>query len=142
MTTLMEQKKEFKIAVLEDSEFYNSILTKQLEHYTSTITIEKGYKFYIQSYISSDDCLRNIKPDIDIVFLDYYLGNGVTASEVLKKIKQKCKDCKIIIISQEKTIKTAMRTISDGAIEFIYKDVYALPKSCFIVEDIINGKYA
>jgi DNA-binding NtrC family response regulator len=135
---IMKTKKNFKIAILEDSAFYNSVLTRQLRNYTDTLAIEKGYHFDIHSYTTTTDYLRNLEPDTDIAFVDYYLGQGVTAKEIMQEIKKKCDHCEVVVLSQERSVKTAHQTISDGAFEFIYKDIYALPKSCFAVENIIN----
>jgi len=139
---MKQEKKVFKIIVLEDSEFFNDLLTKQLEQYTASLAMDKNCLFDIQSFTSSNDCLRNLKNDTDIAFVDYYLGNGITGSDVLKKIKEKCWDCKVVIISQVKNVKTTGVAISEGAMDFIFKDINALPKSCFIVEDIVDSRLA
>ena len=68
----------------------------------------------------------------------YYLGD-ITGLEIIKKIKEKCPDCKIIIISQVRNVKTTRATLAEGALEYIFKDRNALARSCFIVEDIINA---
>lgn len=137
---MKEEKKMFKIIVLEDSEFFNNLLTKQLEQYTSMLAIERNCSFNIQSYTSAADCLRNLKNDTDIAFVDFYLGNGTTGFDVLKKIRQRCWDCKVIIISQSRNLKTKAISVTEGVMDFIFKDINALPKSCFIVEDIVDSR--
>ena len=136
----MKSQIQFKIVILEDSDFYNKILMRQLQSYTSEIALDKGYNFDIQSYTSVTDCLRNLKPDTDIAIVDFYLGENKNALDVLKIIKKTCPDCQVIIISQAKNIKTYYQTISEGACHFIYKDNEALAKCCFIVEDLINER--
>lgn len=137
---MKDERKTFRIVVLEDSEFFNNLLTRQLEQYTSMLAMERNCRFEIQSYTSPADCLRNLKNNTDIAFVDYYLGNGVTGFDVLKKIRQKCWDCKVIIISQAKNLKTKAISVSEGVMDFIFKDVNALPRSCFILEDIVNSR--
>jgi DNA-binding NtrC family response regulator len=139
---MKQEKKIFRILVLEDNEIFNDLLSKQLEQYTSSLAMHKSCLFDIQSFTSSSDCLRNLKNDTDIAFVDYYLENGVTGSDILKKIKEKCWDCKVIIISRVKSSKTSITAISEGAMDFIFKDINALPKSCFIVEDIVDSRLA
>ncbi len=133
-------KKQFKIVVLEDNEFYNNILTRQLKNYTNEISFDKGYDFSIDSYTNAHDCLRNLKRDTDIAIIDYYLGESMNALEILKVIQDKCDHCKVIIISQFKNIKTYNQTLNQGAYHFIAKDQTALAKSCYIIEDIINDQ--
>lgn len=136
----MKTQNHFKIVVLEDSEFYNNILSKKLQNYIKPISIDKEYSFEIQSYTNLNDCLYNLTPDTDIAFVDFYLGDSKNALYVLRKIKQKCANCKVVVISQSKNSMTELQTINEGAIDFITKDNDALMRSCFIAEDIINER--
>lgn len=133
-------KKQFRIVVLEDNEFYNTILTRQLKSYTKEMSLWQGHSFDIESYTNANDCLRNLKEDTDIAIVDYYLGESMNASDILKVIKEKCRNCKVIIISQFKNLKTYYQTLNEGAYHFIFKDNKALSNSCFIIEDIINER--
>ena len=87
----MKTQNHFKIVVLEDSEFYNNILSKKLQNYIKPISQDKEYSFDIQSYTNLNDCLYNLQSDTDIAFVDFYLGDSKNALYVLKKIKQKWK---------------------------------------------------
>lgn len=138
----MEPKKNIlKIAILDDSDFYNRIITKQLESYTKGLSLEKNFEFNIESYAHADDFIRNLKDDIDIAFVDYYLGSGVTGFDVLQLIKKKCNDCKVVIISQARNELTTIKTLSNGAAGFIFKDKNALANTCFFVEHEVNKKF-
>jgi DNA-binding NtrC family response regulator len=131
-------QKHFKVIVLEDSEFYNKLLTRQLFIYTESITTNKGCTFDIQSYTNAVECFDNIQPDIDVAFIDYFLCGSVNAHDIISHIKSKCPFCRIIIISEKETVQTAIQTIIDGASDFIYKGRGALLRSCFIVDEVIN----
>ena len=136
----MKTQNHFKIVVLEDSEFYNNILSKKLQNYIKPISQDKEYSFDIQSYTNLNDCLYNLQSDTDIAFVDFYLGDSKNALYVLKKIKQKCSDCKVVVISQSRNSITELQSISEGAVDFISKDNDALMRSCYIAEDIINER--
>ncbi len=131
-------RKQFKIVVLEDNEFYNTILTKHLKNFINELELGKEMSFDVESYTNANDCIRNLKPDTDIAIVDYYLGDNKNALDILKTIKEKCDHCKVIIISQFKNLKTYYQTLNEGAYHFIFKDRNALSKSCLTVEDIIN----
>ena len=131
-------QKVFRIVILEDSEFFNELLTRQIEHYADILAMEKNCRFEIQSYTSENDFIRNLKNDTDIAFVDYYLGNGITGSDMIKKIRERCWDCKVVIVSQVRNIKTISIPLKDETIDFVFKDNNALPKCCFILEDIVN----
>jgi DNA-binding NtrC family response regulator len=133
---------KIKIIVVEDNEFYNSMLSRQLEYSAKALKDYKAYDYEILSYTSVKDCLRNISDDINIAFLDYYLGEGFTAFDVMEKIKEKCPKCKIIIISRTEDELTASKLISNGAMEFLAKDKNAFLQSGYILEDIIRKEIA
>lgn len=130
--------KQFKIVVLEDNEFYNTILTRHLKNHINESEVGQEANVDIESYTNANDCVRNLKSDTDIAIVDYYLGDNKNALDILKTIKEKCDHCKVIIISQFKNLKTYYQTLNEGAYHFIFKDRNALAKSCSTVEDIIN----
>lgn len=132
-------QESFKIVILEDNDFYNHLLTRQLQSYTDAIAEDKGYAIEIQSYTTAADCIRNLKPDTDVVILDYYLGDS-NGLEVLKSIHEKSPGCKVIVMSQVKNMKTSFETLNAGAVTFIYKDRDALMQSCYVVEEIMNER--
>jgi response regulator of citrate/malate metabolism len=138
--SLKKLKKQFKIVVLEDNEFYNNILSGYLKKYTDEMSYKKDFCFDIESYTTSQDCLRNLKPNTDIAIIDYYLGESTNGLNILNLIKEKCMNCKVIIISQFRNIKTYYQTLNEGAYHFIFKDKDALAKSGFVIEDIINDR--
>lgn len=133
----MIAQKQIKIVVLEDSEFYNSVLTRQLENFTEEFSLLNNIHFSIQSYTHSEDCIRNLKEDVDIVFSDYYLGNSITASDILKHMKEKCSLCKFVVLSQTEDEFIIEKLLSDGAFAVLHKDKDALSKSCLVIEEIL-----
>ena len=136
----MKTQNQFEIVVLEDNDFYNNLLPRQLENYVGEIASDKGFDFTIHSYTNAMDCIRNLKPETDIAIVDYYLGDSKNAIDILKIIRQKCINCKVIIMSGVKNIKTSYQTLSEGASTFIFKDRDALNQSCVLVENIISEK--
>lgn len=135
---------QYKIIVLDDNAFYNKILTKRIKSYAEMLTIafEKNFEFDIQSYTSAQECINDLQADTDIVFMDYFLDNKITAFDLLTAAQKKCKDCKFVIISQTKKIGAILQLYAADAseIEFICKDEDALSKSCMVVNDIVSER--
>jgi DNA-binding NarL/FixJ family response regulator len=136
----MNTQNQFKIIILEDNKLYNTILSAQLQNHIEGLALDKGYSFDIQSYTHATDCLQNLKPDIEIAIVDYYLGGSENGLGVLKIINQKCPNCKVIIMSWDDNSKTSSQTLDAGACVFVHKDNTALMKICRLVEDIINER--
>ena len=136
----IEKLKEFKIMVLEDSEFFNSVLTRTISNYLEILSQEKGFEYDVQSFTTVKDFLRNLKEDTDIVFIDYYLGGGLTAPEVISWMKKICDGCKIIVVSQSNDGSLKQKVYSEGAAEFITKSKESLFRACIVLEEIIYEK--
>ncbi|MBI1288001.1 MAG: response regulator [Flavobacteriales bacterium] len=131
-----------RIVVLDDSDFYNRLLTRQLQSYTRAIAQATDFRFDIESYVHADDCIRNLKSDTDIAFLDYYLGNGITAQDVIREIRRNCNKCKVVVVSKTRNAFTEGKSLEQGASAFLYKlDRYTLQKSCFFVDELVEDLF-
>jgi CheY-like chemotaxis protein len=135
------RKQRVKIAVLDDSEFYNRLVSDQLRSYADGIALDSEQEFIIESYSDPRDFFRNLTDDIDLVYSDYYLGNGITGQDIIRMTKEKCTDCTVVILSQNRNTNTAVDAINQGAEKFIFKDRNTLPKTCFFLDDFLKGKY-
>lgn len=136
------ENQNIRIVVLDDSDFYNHLLTRQIQSYTRAVAEHTDYRFAIESYAHADDCIRNLKSDTDLAFLDYYLGNGVTAQDVIRQIKRKCNNCKIVVVSKTQNAFTEGRSLEKGASAFLHKlDKYTLQKTCFFVDELVEDLF-
>lgn len=133
----MKDRNLIKIFVMEDNEMYNSLLTKKLQLYTQTLSLDTNYTFEIFSYVSLADFIKNLQEDADIVFLDYYLVKNITALDIYNKVKETCKNCKIFIISRTRDTNIINKVFENGIDDFIFKDKYALAHSCYLVKRVV-----
>ena len=134
---MKSNEKTVKIVVIEDNEFFNQLLTMRLKNYIYPIADDQHFHLQVNSYTNPKDALRNMQEDTDIVFLDYYLGDSMTGTEIMKKIKKMSNACNVIIISQVKSLQTSLVTLLEGASEFILKDKNAITRSCYVAEEMI-----
>ncbi|HVD96841.1 MAG TPA: response regulator [Cytophagaceae bacterium] len=125
---------------MEDNEMYNSLLTKKIELYTKSLSVDSEYTFEIFSYTSLAECMKNLGEDIDIIFLDYYLVRNVTALDILSRIKEKCKDCKVFIISRSRDTEIIHKAFEHGVDDFIFKGKYGLAHSCYLIKRAIADR--
>lgn len=103
--------KPLKIFIVEDSEWYNKLLA-----YTLSLNPDNE----IKSFFTGKDFLLNLHEAPDIVTLDYRLPD-ITGMEVLKRIRQENSDIKVILISEQDDIDTAVNLLKLGAYEYITK---------------------
>jgi CheY-like chemotaxis protein len=134
------ERKTIRIAVVEDNEYYNHLLTSGLKVHIASLPCADSVHFEINSYTSAHDALVNITKSTDIVFLDYYLGDMFTGLDILRKIKKANPQCKVVMLSQVKNLQTSLIPLLEGASDFVFKDHLAISKSCQTAALLIDQK--
>lgn len=136
----MNTMPNFKLVVLEDDEFFNKLLTHYLKKHLDDSGLVNGYTVSISSYTSFNDCNINLNSNLDVLVTDYYLSGGHNATKMIDNVKNKGIDCKIIVMSREQSLKTAIVPLLDGASEFIKKNNDALKNCLYVSESIFLEK--
>jgi DNA-binding NtrC family response regulator len=134
------ERKTIRIAVVEDNEYYNHLLTSGLKVHLASLPYASMIHFEINSYTNAHDALVNITKNTDIVFLDYYLGDMFTGLDILRKIKKVNPHCKVVMLSQVKNLQTSLIPLLEGASDFVFKDAMAISKSCQTASQLIDQK--
>jgi two-component system response regulator AtoC len=108
----MKSHQTFKIFIVEDDTWYGSML----EHYLSL-----NPEYEVKRFESPRDFFSQLHEVPDVVTLDYSLPD-CDGSEVLKKIKEQNPDIRVIIISGQEDVATAINLLKNGAFDYIVKD--------------------
>lgn len=137
-----KQPDKFRIAVLDDNLFYNKLLFNHIKNYFDEYGLINNCVFSVKSYVNTYDFIENLSEKTDVVLLDFFLENGENAIHVIEQIKQKCPDCKVIVISGVRNIDTYYKTYWLGAVDFVYKDKSAPLRACRLIESIYAEKSA
>lgn len=121
----MTLKKKVKIAIVEDDLFFNKSIERLVQNVCSSQAYS-DFHFEIKTYLNAYDCMCQLEPDTDIMFLDYYLINVeerkmLNGYHVLNQVKEKCTDCKVVMVSSLKNFQTAVEMMRRGAYEFVTK---------------------
>jgi len=108
----MKNHQPFKIFIVEDDVWYGSML----EHY---LALNPEYE--IKRFENPGDFFSQLHETPDVVTLDYSLPDA-DGTEVLKKIKEHNPDIRVIIISGQEDVATAINLLKNGAFDYIVKD--------------------
>jgi DNA-binding NtrC family response regulator len=108
----MKNPQSFKIFVVEDDTWYGSML----EHYLSL-----NPEYEIKRFENPNDFFAQLHENPDLVTLDYSLPD-CDGTEVLKKIREHNPDIRVIIISGQEDVATAINLLKNGAFDYIVKD--------------------
>lgn len=123
----MNTDNKIKIVVVEDDLYYNRILSKYIESLCQSGRYP-GLKFQIKSYLTAEDCLRDLDRDMNIMILDYYLTredvpNALTGEDVLQEVKKHAPDCKVIMCSSQRNLIRISRLLDKGIYDYVDKNV-------------------
>lgn len=98
--------------IVEDNNLYTYFLNEALK--------EEG-EFNITTFDSTDQCLKSLDQQPDIVVLDYYLENGMTGLEAFKRIREKHPKLPVVILSGQDDVQVAADLMEAGVYEYIEK---------------------
>ncbi len=94
----------------------------------------------ITTFLTGEQCLKNISNTTDIIILDYYLNStdkeAANGMEILKSIKLVYPQIHIIMLSSQERYAIAMQTIQKGAEHYIIKDKEAFIKIAELIESL------
>ncbi|HTQ29124.1 MAG TPA: sigma-54 dependent transcriptional regulator [Puia sp.] len=108
----MKNHQAFKVFIVEDDTWYGSML----EHYLSL-----NPEYEVKRFESPRDFFAHLHENPDVVTLDYSLPD-CDGAEVLKKIKEHSAEIRVIIISGQEDVATAINLLKNGAFDYIVKD--------------------
>jgi two-component system response regulator AtoC len=108
----MKNNQSFKVFIVEDDMWYGSML----EHYLSL-----NPEYEVKRFESPGDFFAHLHEVPDVVTLDYSLPDS-DGTEVLRKIKEFNPDIRVIIISGQEDVATAINLLKNGAFDYIVKD--------------------
>ncbi len=136
-------KDEATIFLVDDDELYLLRLKDHLQ--------EKLYfKARIHSFISGEECLKNLHLEPDIIVLDYYFNpdstdeaegnkpmNGI---DLIQKLKEEYPNIHLIMLSCETDVEVANKAIKEGAKDYIIKYEYAPIQLQYLINNIVLNR--
>jgi two-component system, NtrC family, response regulator AtoC len=101
----------FSIFVVEDDEWYRKLLV---------YTLELNPDFKVKAFENGESLLAALKEKPKVITLDYRLPD-FNGEELLLKIREQVPEIKVIIISEQSEIDTAVDLLRSGAYDYISK---------------------
>lgn len=101
----------FSIFVVEDDEWYRKLLV---------YTLELNPDFKVKAFEDGKSLLAALKEKPRVITLDYRLPD-FNGEELLTKIKDQLPQTKVIVISEQSEIDTAVGLLKNGAYDYISK---------------------
>lgn len=138
-------KKTINVLVIDDNEYFNNLLCNALQQSISSVLLKGEYRLVLRSFTNIKEYMRKAgSRELDcresIVFLDYYLGNGITAADIVKLLKEHSCDTTIVLLSQSKTIKEKNNLFHYDY--FVVKDRLAPAFCSLYLKQFIENKFS
>jgi len=138
-------KKVINVLVIDDNEYYNKLLSDAIQQSISSVLPERKYKLVLRSFTDASEYIKKLKSeeiecDDSIVFIDYYLGNGINAAHIIKLLKEYSCDTMVVLLSQSNTIKEKNKLVNCDY--FVVKDSLAPAMCCLYLKQYVENKYA
>lgn len=108
----MEYSRSLRIFVIEDDPMQQRLIK---------YVMESNPEHEVYAFATGQDCLDNLHLRPQLISLDYKLPD-LSGVEVLQKIKQFDAEIRVIVLSGQKDISTAIDLLKQGANDYITKD--------------------
>ena len=117
------------IYVVESNPVYNTLITSYLH----------GKKFKnVQSFNSTEECLKKIDLNPDIIVLNYAYS-GFTGLDLMRKVHETKPGVDFIFLTGQNDVETAVKIIKLGAADYIVKSENAPEKLIDSIESLIHN---
>lgn len=119
----MKNDKILNIAIIEDDQFYATLLSSLL---TSKIDIN------VSMFSCGEDFLKEELSLYDIVILDLNLESDgdiqLSGRNMLRILDKKSSDVKVIVLTSEDEIQSAIEVLKNGAVDYVVKNEGAIDR--------------
>lgn len=137
-------KKTINVIVIEDNENYNNMLSNAIQQSINQFLLKGSYQLVMRSFTDANDFIRKIKLGKlecrdSIIFMDYYLGDGINAGHITKILKEINVDTTIVLLSQSKAVSEKSNMLPYDF--FVVKDYLAPALCCMYMRQFIENKF-
>lgn len=130
----MNKEKISLFLVDDDTVYLKSLEIEFLQH----------ADFNIKTFITGEDCLKNLSYQPDIIILDYNLDgtdkNAINGIETLDRIKASNPDIPVVMLSSQDKIDVAISCMHHQAFDYVVKSETAFLRLQKIITAIFSYK--
>lgn len=138
-------KQTINVLVIEDNEYYNNMLSNAIKQSVNSLLLKGKHQLVLRSFTDATEYIRKIRSkelecNNTVVFVDYYLGEGINASHIIKMLKELACDTMVVLLSQSKEVKEKSKMIPYDY--FVVKDNFAPALCSLYLQQYIENKFS
>jgi FixJ family two-component response regulator len=123
--------KNYPIYIVEDDVPVNTLILKFLE--------KQGFT-QVSSYYSSEEMIKELKPQREVIIIQDYDLPGKNGLETICEIKPAYPKTDFIFLSGQRSIDIAIEAIKNGAFDYIVKDNFAKENVATKINNLLRIK--
>jgi DNA-binding NarL/FixJ family response regulator len=131
--------KGLSLQVLDDNPFYATLLEHQLNRFIADQFISMSDRIQVKSYTDYKHYLKELPLSYSVSLIDFYLGNGMTGTDLIRSIRAHSAYCKVIILTSGTNLHVVPACIEAGASGVVFKDDYTLGLCESVIRDVLNN---
>ena len=137
-------KQKINVLVIEDNEYYNSLILNALRQSIHFVQSKMKYQMVLHSFIDSSHFMKQIEShefieNNVIAFVDQYMGNGISGSQIIKQLKNENSNTFAVLLSQSPDIEE--RSTQNNYDFCVIKDTFAPTLCRLYLDQFIENKF-
>lgn len=138
-------KETINVIVIDDNEYFNNVLSTALHQSVSSILFKGRHQIVMRSFTNGEEYIRKIrsgelKCNNSVIFVDYYLGDSLNASQIIKLLKDNNSDSMIVLMSQSAGVKDKEELPEYDY--FVVKDNFAPALCSLYLKQFIENRFS
>ena len=132
-TRLFEtQNKPFAISLIEDNHYYLRGIVNQIKRNIPNAKLT--------AFTRSSSFIKSLRHKPQIAVVDFYLDerSEIDGIELIRELKLKSPKTQIIVLIGEKRIKTALRCLNEGVLDYVVKEENAVDEVVCKVKELMK----
>lgn len=129
--------KSCNIYILDDNEAFLKVFHHRIERQSISMQVVSDCQINISSFSHADYFRQKLDQSVDLVIMDYNLGNGLNAYSLINSLQVNSQLPEIILMSECFGLQTMPKDIRQHINAFIRKDEYLPAKACILIEEFI-----
>jgi DNA-binding NarL/FixJ family response regulator len=134
----MKNNKILRVTILEDSLYYNKLLSKELSGILEQLPLPKNISYNLESFHNYTEFLDNFNVETNIAFVDLNLDHNYSGIDVLNKIKTLSHSCAVVVISSEQNMYELYNCLHKGASGIIIKNENTFEICSYLINNQID----
>ncbi|QQS27471.1 MAG: response regulator [Sphingobacteriales bacterium] len=126
--------RNFKIFLVDDDIKTLIMLKNHLEK-------RIGHNITVNVFAYGENCLDRLDEEPDIIVLDYFLNaikeDALSGTDILNQIVEQRPQARVVMMSGQEDMETALESIRNGAYDYIIKNEKAMQRLELLVNKII-----